>query len=185
LARVPALAKLAPLAAALALAAGCGGDDETTTSAATGSTTTTTETSSATGPGGSQTTTADGTDGGSGGGGGNGGSGGSGAAGATPEGALEAFFTSGDPAIACGEVVTPQLVASAYGDEQGCRAAQVPGATPKSIEITELEESGEAAEAVVVPEGGPNDGFDHEVTLVREGDAWLVDSLDADIPAGP
>ncbi len=37
----------------------------------------------------------------------------------------------------------------------------------------------------MVPEGGPNDGFEHDVVLVREGGAWLVDSLEADIPAGP
>jgi hypothetical protein len=183
LAAVPRPAKYAAsLAAALALLAGCGGDDETTT-AATTSETTTAEASVKTGPEGTYTNV-DGPDGGGDESGGDGASG-SGSAGTTPEDALEAFFTSGAPAVACGEVVTPELIADAYGDEQGCRAAQVPGATPKSIEITELEESGDAAEAVVVPKGGPNDGFDHEVTLVREGDAWLVDSLEADIPAGP
>lgn len=105
--------------------------------------------------------------------------------GADPETALEAFFVSGDPDLVCGELATEGLLADAYGDEQGCRAAQAPGATPESIEIVELETSGDTTEAVVIPKGGPTDGFEHEVTLVLEGDAWLVDSLEADIPAGP
>jgi hypothetical protein len=180
LARVRVLAKIAVPAIALALLAGCGGDDDEMTTSAPATTTTTTE-SGATGIEGPETTTTADPNGGGGGDGGGGGS----DAGSTPEDALEAFFTSGDPAVACDEVVTPELVASAYGDEQGCRAAQVPGATPNSIEIVELDESGETAEAVVVPKGGPNDGFDHDVTLVLEGDTWLIDSLEADIPAGP
>lgn len=106
-------------------------------------------------------------------------------AGADPKSALEAFFVSGDPDLVCGTLATAKLLSSAYGDEQGCRQAQVPAATPKSIEIRSLDESGDRAQALVVPEGGPNDGFDHEVVLVREGDAWLVDSIEADIPAGP
>jgi hypothetical protein len=61
----------------------------------------------------------------------------------------------------------------------------VPAAVAKSIEIKEIETDGDETEAVVVPEGGPNDGFDHEVVLIRDGDTWLVDSLEADIPAGP
>lgn len=176
-----ALVTIAALIAALAALAGCGGDDETTTAAqsatsttAAESTTTSTEatTDDSSGPGG-------GTD--DGGGGGEASSG----PGSDPESALEAFFTSGDPDLVCGELATQELLASAYGDERGCRQAQVPAAIPKSIDIKEIEIDGETTEAVVVPDGGPNDGFEHEVVLVHEGDAWQVDSLEADIPAGP
>jgi hypothetical protein len=179
--RVRPLTTIACLAAALALLAGCGGDDETTSS-----TTSTTEptTTPATGP-----TGPTGEDGGGGGGseGESRGEGGKPAAnaGSDPESALEEFFTSGDPDLVCGELATEALIADAYGDEQGCRQAQVPDAVPESIEVKELDESGDAAEALVVPKGGPNDGFDHEVLLVREGDVWVVDSLEVDIPAGP
>jgi hypothetical protein len=37
----------------------------------------------------------------------------------------------------------------------------------------------------VIPDGGPNDGIETEVVLAKKGDAWLVDSLEADVPAGP
>jgi hypothetical protein len=162
---------------------GCGGGEETTTSTAapaTSSTQTSSATTSSTPePATSTTTGSEPEEGG-------GGSGGVAAEspGADPESALEAFV-SGDPDLVCGELATEALIADAYGDEQGCRAAQAPGATPSSIEIVEIETSGDTTEAVVIPEGGPNGGFEHEVVLVREGDTWLVDSLKADIPAGP
>ena len=177
------LLTIATVVAVLAALAGCGGDDETTTTPATTSPAPTGATG-ATGSGGDGegTTTEDGARGdaneGSDGGAPSG-------AGSDPEGALEEFFTSGDADLVCGELATPELIASAYGDEQGCRQAQVPAAIPKSIEIKDLEASGDTAEAVVVPRGGPNDGFDHEVTLVDEDGTWRVDSLEADIPAGP
>jgi hypothetical protein len=101
-----------------------------------------------------------------------------------PETALDAFFLSGDPDLVCGELATESLLSSAYGDEEGCRAAQVPGATPKSIEITALVVAGDEAEAKLIPAGGPNDGIKTTVALVNDG-GWRVDSLEADIPAGP
>jgi hypothetical protein len=172
------------VAAAFAGAAGCGGGEEptSTTSAATSSTTVPPETTQAApteeeqpvDDGGADEEDAEGTGGVA-----------ADSPGSDPESALEAFFVSGDPDLVCGELAADELLSSAYGDEQGCRAAQAPGATPKSIEIVSLEESGDSAKAVVIPTGGPNDGFEHEVVLVREGDSWLVDSLEADIPAGP
>jgi hypothetical protein len=98
---------------------------------------------------------------------------------------LRAFFTSGDASLACGEVVTEALLRSAYGDAQGCRQAQVAGAIPRRITIERASVSGEGATATVIPRGGPNDGIETEVTLVREGADWRIDSLEADIPAGP
>jgi hypothetical protein len=169
------LAVTAALVAALALAAGCGEDEEsttTTTGAAPSNAEETTVTSAEPPPEELEVDPAKRTD----------------AAGTTasdPEEVLEVFFTSGIPDLVCGELATEKLLSSAYGDEQGCRKAQVPAATPDSIEITELEESGDEATATVIPDGGPNDGIETEVVLVKEGDAWLVDSLEADVPAGP
>jgi hypothetical protein len=174
------LITVAAVVAVLMAVAGCGGDDETTNSTTASSTST-----AAGGPTGTEEAqpvappeTARGDGGGGSEDAGNG-------PGGDPESALEAFFTSGDPDLVCGELATEELLASAYGDEKGCRQAQVPAAIPKSIEIKELKGSGDTTEAVVVPDGGPNDGFEHDVVLVREGDSWLVDSLEADIPAGP
>ena len=99
--------------------------------------------------------------------------------------ALEAFFLSGDPDLVCGELATESLLSSAYGDEKGCRQAQVPAAIPDGIEIKSLDVSGDEAQATVIPDGGPNDGIETEVELVNEDEVWKVDSLEADIPAGP
>jgi len=107
------------------------------------------------------------------------------ASGSGPRVALMAFFTSGDPDLVCGELATERLLSSAYGDEKGCRQAQVPAAIPDSIEIHSLETAGDEARAVVTPTGGPNDGIETDVMLVSEGGTWRVDSLKADVPAGP
>jgi hypothetical protein len=173
---------LITVAAVVAALAGCGGGDETTSSAASS---TPTAATGPTGAGEAQPVDPPETAGGDGGGGSEGDGGAATGPGSDPESALEAFFTSGDPDMVCGELATEELLANAFGDEKGCRQAQVPAAIAKSIEIKELKSSGDSTEAVVVPDGGPNDGFEHDVVLVRAGDSWLVDSLEVDIPAGP
>jgi hypothetical protein len=94
----------------------------------------------------------------------------------------------GTPEQACEELVTDRFVRTAYGSRQGCMAARAPGATARTVEVTDVRESGDSATAVAVPSGGPYDGVDVEVALVAdpalEG-AWLVDSLLADVPPGP
>jgi hypothetical protein len=170
------LALLSGLVALLALVAGCGDDEDMTTTQAP-TTEATTEAESAPPPaetsedeGGAEAEDA--------------GGGAAGSPGDDPEFTLEAYFLSGDPDLVCGELATESLVRTAYGDEQGCRQAQVPSAIPKSIEIRSLDVSGDEAEAVVTPTGGPNDGIETMVTLVDD-DGWRVDTLEADVPAGP
>ena len=92
------------------------------------------------------------------------------------------------PATICDELVTPEYVKTAYGDREGCIAAQDPGSLAESVQVSDVQESGETATAVARPVGGPYDGVDVEVSLVAATDlegAWLVDSLFADVPAGP
>ena len=92
------------------------------------------------------------------------------------------------PGVICDELVTPDYVTTAYGDRAGCIAAQRPGALADSVTVAEVEQAGARASAVAVPAGGPYDGVDVEVDLVAAGDledAWLIDSLLADVPAGP
>jgi hypothetical protein len=105
------------------------------------------------------------------------------------EAVVEAVLTDGaSPEQACGALVTDRFVRVAYGSRQGCLAARAPGATARTVEVTDVSESGERASAVAVPRGGPYDGVEVEVELVAypalEG-AWLVDSLLADVPPGP
>lgn len=105
------------------------------------------------------------------------------------EGVIVAVLTGeAAPEQACGELVTQRFVRTAYGERQGCLAAQVPGATARSVEVSEISEAGSEATAVAVPKGGPYDGLDVEVALVADPeleDAWLVESLLADVPPGP
>ena len=92
------------------------------------------------------------------------------------------------PSTICDELVTPEYVKTAYGDREGCVRAQDPGSLAESVQISDVQESGETATAVAKPVGGPYDGVDVEVSLVAAtdlDDAWLVDSLFADVPAGP
>ncbi len=172
------------LAIALVAAAGvfgCGDDEPATTSTAASKASTTSSASTTT----AETTTgAEKTEAGDGGGGGDGGVAAD-SPGADPESAIVAYFTSGDPDLVCRELATENLVTTAYGDEKGCRQAQVPAATADAVVIRGTGTSTNRTEAHVVPEGGPNDGFEHEVVLVKTGETWQIDSIEADIPAGP
>jgi hypothetical protein len=107
----------------------------------------------------------------------------------TVEDVVTAVLTGSEkPATICDELVTPNYVETAYGDREGCIAAQDPGTLAESAQISDVQESGETATAVARPVGGPYDGVDVEVSLVAATDldgAWLVDSLFADVPAGP
>jgi hypothetical protein len=108
----------------------------------------------------------------------------------TVEDVVTAVLTGSEtPEVICDLLVTPAYVQEAYGDRSGCIAAQRPGSLAESIEGTFPNQSeGETASAVVIPTGGPYDGIEVQVELVAATDlegAWLVDSLVADVPAGP
>ena len=95
---------------------------------------------------------------------------------------------SESPATICDSLVTSAYVKTAYGDHEGCLAAQQPGSLAKSVDVGDVQEADASASAVAVPSGGPYHGVDVEVELVPATDldgAWLVDSLLADVPAGP
>jgi hypothetical protein len=159
--------------------AGCGDEEGPATTAPTTTATTQTTTTTAT------ATTADGDEVGGGDGGGRGEEIEIGRP-TSIESTLEAVFTgASDAMLICDELVTDRYVRTAYGDREGCIAAQKPGALADSVEITEVEESGDSASAVTIPSGGPYDGVEVDVELIREPGGWRVDSLLADVPAGP
>lgn len=89
------------------------------------------------------------------------------------------------PSVICGELVTEAYVRAAYGAREGCLAAQKPGALANSVKAGVGLRDGATVSVTVVPKGGPYDGVDVRVELVRDGDGWRVDSLFADVPAGP
>ena len=92
---------------------------------------------------------------------------------------LDAVFTSGDPAAACETYVTAYYVVTAYGDLDGCKAAQTSGAAARSVEVGNLKNAGVSATATVVPSGGPSSGEKIDVILIKAGTTWQVDTAKA------
>ena len=105
------------------------------------------------------------------------------------EDVLAAVLTGSEtPETICDHLLTPEYVKTAFGDREGCLAAEKPQALAESVQISDVEESGDSATAVAKPVGGPYNEIDVHAKLVAATDledAWVVDSLEADIPAGP
>jgi hypothetical protein len=89
---------------------------------------------------------------------------------------LLAVFASGDPAQACETYATGKYVTTAFGDTEGCKAAQTAGGSAKSVKATNFTVSNETATATVVPTGGPSAGEKIDVRLVKDAGTWKVDS---------
>jgi hypothetical protein len=152
--------------ACAALIAGCGDGGETTTVASTQTTSTTT---TSTEP---STTTASTTPPEPGGA-------------ADSVAAVTAVLTSeGTAEQACGTYVTENFIQTAYGGKENCIASRDPKALAEGLSLpTGIEKN--ATHLVVIPVGGPYDGAKVEVDLVREGDTYRVEALEAHVPAGP
>ncbi len=107
----------------------------------------------------------------------------------TVEDVVSAVLTGSEtPEVICDQLVTAEYVKTAYGAREGCLAAQQPGSLADTVEIADVQEADDTATAVAVPSGGPYDGVEVEVELVAATDlagAWAIDSLLADVPAGP
>jgi len=107
------------------------------------------------------------------------------AAAGDPVAAASAVLTAeGTDEQACEQFVTPEFIQTAYGGKQNCIASRTADALAQGLSLGPAIERN-ATEIVVIPQGGPYDGVEVEVGLVREGDGFRVDSLVADVPAGP
>jgi len=107
---------------------------------------------------------------------------------APPEVTRAVLTRSGSVEQGCEELVTESFVADAYGDLQGCLAAREAGGQARSLSKTNYVATSDRTIGTVIPRGGPYDDIEVTVELVsdpaHEG-GWLVDSLRADVPAGP
>lgn len=99
--------------------------------------------------------------------------------------AITAVFASGDPDLACGSSVTESYVETAYGDAEGCRAAQSSGGHARTVTMARIAVEGDHATAIAVPIGGPSADELINLTLVRQEGDWKVDTARADVPVGP
>ena len=151
---------------AVAIAA-CGGGDETTTAA--GTTTSSTQPDTTTTPPEESTTTVEAPE--------------PEPAGATdPLDAVDAVLTSrGTAEQACETFVTEHFIQTAYGGRANCVAARA-GDLADGYRATVAKGN---TQVDVIPKGGPYDGAKVEVDLVRDGDTYRVDALEAHVPAGP
>lgn len=124
--------------------------------------------------------------GGSGGGDGSGGSGG--AQRPSPDRAIElsvvAVLGGANEDAACSGFATARYVKTAYGDEQGCRAA-VSKRPHGEVSVSAIDVSGQTATAKAEPASGPNKDETVQVELVNEGQTWKVDSAKSNAPPGP
>jgi hypothetical protein len=95
-------------------------------------------------------------------------------------------FASRDATAACETYATSKYVSTAFGDIAGCKAAQTAGGSATSVKATGFKVSGDTATATVVPTGGPSSGEKINVSLVKDGGTWKVDSAVApNVPVGP
>src|SRR5256885_1590091 len=88
-----------------------------------------------------------------------------------------ATIAAGVPGLACRRYSTRHYVESTFGSRAGCIHSTVPGSAAESVEVRHIDFSGDTAEALAIPTGGPSDGERIKVQLVRVHGVWEVDSL--------
>ena len=102
------------------------------------------------------------------------------------EAAIEAVLADDDNERVCNEVLSENLLATAYGDLQGCLNGRRPVTLADGIRrLRDLEVDGDTATLIAIPDGGIYDEVELEVTAVRDGEDWRIDQLRADLPVGP
>jgi hypothetical protein len=104
-----------------------------------------------------------------------------------PEEVVELVLTAANPEDACVPPhVTESYVQSAYGSASGCaQALGEGGSIAERVTVEPVDESADAANTTAIARGGVYDGEEIEVRLIRQGDAWSVDAIEVDVPAGP
>lgn len=106
--------------------------------------------------------------------------------GTSPAEAAMAFLSSPDAEAVCDEVLTPAFLRTAYGDRSGCIAARRPAslADPNSkLEVGPPSNAGTRVDAE--PSGGLYDGEKLKITIVEQGEAYLIDAVESNVPVGP
>jgi ABC-type transport system substrate-binding protein len=99
--------------------------------------------------------------------------------------AVEATLASRDPEQACGMYATEHYLRAAYGGRGGCLQAQRPGSAATSLRSLSVQVQSGTARASATLNGGPYDGQQVRISLVKERGTWMVDSLRANVPVGP
>ena len=99
---------------------------------------------------------------------------------------LEAVLTGSDPAGACGDLVTDRFLRRAYGDADGCEAAQKNAEPASEAGVTQIViHPDSVAQALSRPKGGIYEGQRLRAELVLDEDVWKLDSLRSNVAVGP
>jgi hypothetical protein len=99
---------------------------------------------------------------------------------------IESYFTSNDPKLVCGSLVTEAFLTDSFGGKEGCVLAQ-PSIVP-STDVQVLDDFGAGEERLtvaVVPKGGVYGGQEVDVTLLLVDGAYRIDRLRSQVPVGP
>ncbi len=102
---------------------------------------------------------------------------------ASPPQIVRVALTSAEPTVCT--LYTRALLNKSFGDEQGCRASVRSGGRADSVEIVKSSAKGREALVVAVPHGGPSSAQKLQITLLREGKSWRLQSIRSNVPVGP
>jgi hypothetical protein len=100
--------------------------------------------------------------------------------------AVQAFLSSPDAELVCNEMLTEEFLRKAYGDRAGCIAARKPAtlaAANSKLEVGPESDAGTRVDAV--PKGGVYDGDKLQITVLSDGDAYLIAAVKSNAPVGP
>lgn len=92
------------------------------------------------------------------------------------------FLMSDDAAAVCDDEITERFLRASYGDRAGCISARRPATLASQATIPEPVLDGATATAEATPRGGDFDGQRLSFELVRDGEQWRIDTVDARTP---
>lgn len=102
------------------------------------------------------------------------------------EEAARSFLTSTDAAAVCDEGITPELLATVYGDRAGCLAARKPQSLAKTVQLGPVQLGQGTATLTANASGGVFGNAQRlKLTVVRDGTgAWRVSKVAPGAPVG-
>lgn len=98
---------------------------------------------------------------------------------------VRAFLSSPDAGKVCDELLTPSFLREAYGDRAGCLSARKPATLADPDSQQTVNPNGSRTLVRAEPKGGVYDGQKLKIIVVREGDTYLIDSVESNAPVGP
>jgi hypothetical protein len=101
--------------------------------------------------------------------------------------AARSFLSSTDAEAVCDDVLTAELLKSAYGDRNGCLAARKPQSLAHTVQLGEVQVNGTTATVSAKASGGVfGNGERVKLTVTRDATGtWRVSKVESNAPGGP